>query len=79
MLKLVTIVGRVVLGASGLALTGCAYHDYRDSCYDGPTYRGYAQRVDVRYADRDRYYDRDGYRDGYRHRVRYYERDVRCD
>ena len=75
MLKLVTIAGRVVLGASGLLLTGCAYRDYNDARYDGPVHRGYYERVDYRYGDRDRYYDRDAYR----HHERYYERDGRCD
>jgi major membrane immunogen (membrane-anchored lipoprotein) len=73
MLKLVTIAGRVVLGASGLLLTGCAYRDYHHGRYDGPQYRGYYERVDYRYGDR--YYDRDGYR----HRVRYSDRYGRCD
>ena len=73
MLKLVTIVGRVVLGASGLALTGCAYHDYRDACYDGPSYRAYYERTDYRYADR--HYDHDGYR----HYGHYRDRYERCD
>ena len=77
MLKLVTIAGRVVLGASGLLLTGCAYRDYHYGRYDGPEYRGYYERVDYRYADRDRHFDHD--RDGHRYRTRYYERYDRCD
>ena len=75
MLKLATIAGRVVLGASGLFLTGCAYHDYHRGRYDGPTYRGYYERVDYRYGDRDRYYERDGHRN----RSHYYDRYDRCD
>jgi hypothetical protein len=75
MLKLVTIVGRVVLGASGLALTGCAYHDYHHGRYDGPVRRGYYERVDYRYGERDRYYDRDGHR----YYTRGYDRYERCD
>jgi len=75
MLKLVTIAGRVMLGAGGLLLTGCAYRDYHDDGYYGG-HRGYYERVDYRYG-RDRYYDRD--HDGYRHRDRYVERYGRCD
>jgi len=76
MLKLVTIVGRVVLGASGLLLTGCAYDSYHRGHYDGPAYRGYYERTDYRYGERhDRYYDRDGRW----HRVRYSDRYERCD
>ena len=76
MLKLVTIMGRVVLGASGLLLTGCAYHDYHRGRYDGPAYRTYYERTDYRYGDR---HDRYDYRDGHRHRVRYYNKYERCD
>ena len=73
MLKLMTIAGRVMLGAGGLLLTGCAYRDYREARYDGPVHRGYYERVDYRYGDRDRH-DRD-----YRHGERYYDRYGRCD
>ena len=75
MLRLVTIAGRVVLGAGGLLLTGCAYRDYRDEgrYYEQP-HRGYYERVDYRYGD-DRYYDHDGYR----HHDRYSDRYGRCD
>ena len=73
MLKLVAIAGRVVLGAGGLLLTGCAYRDYCDSRYEGPHYRSYYERTDYRYGDR--YYDRDGYR----HHERYSDRYGRCD
>jgi len=76
MLKLVTIVGRVVLGASGLLLTGCAYDNYHRGHYDGPAYRTYYERTDYHYGDRhERYYDHDGRR----YRERYYDRDGRCD
>src|SRR5437763_745275 len=58
MLRLVTIAGRVMLGAGGLLLTGCAYRDYRDEgrYYEQP-HRAYYERVDYRYGG-DRYYDR---------------------
>jgi hypothetical protein len=75
MLKLVTIAGRVVLGAAGLLLVGCAYRDYDHGRYEGPVQRGYYERVDTRYGHWDRSYDRDGYR----HRERYVERYGRCD
>jgi hypothetical protein len=75
MLRLVTIVGRVMLGASGLLLTGCAYREYRD---DGGYYRpaghSYYERTDYRYGG-ERHYDRDSYR----HRERYNDRYGRCD
>jgi len=73
MLKLVTIAGRVVLGASGLLLVGCAYHEHDRGRYDGPVHRGYYERVDYRYGDRN--YDRDGYR----HREKYVDRYGRCE
>jgi len=73
MLKLVTIAGRAVLGASGLLLVGCAYRDYDHGRYDGPVHRAYYERADYRYGNR--YYDRDEYR----HRVTYNDRYGRCD
>ena len=74
MLRLVTIAGRVMLGAGGLLLTGCAYRDYHDDGrYYEPRHRGYYERVDYRYGDRS--YDRDGYR----HHDRYNDRYGRCD
>ena len=75
MLRLVAIAGRVMLGAGGLLLTGCAYRDYDRGRYgyDGPVQRGYYERVDYRYGDR--HYDRDGYR----HHDRYNDRYGRCD
>ncbi|HEV8605897.1 MAG TPA: hypothetical protein VGQ99_11050 [Tepidisphaeraceae bacterium] len=75
MLKLVTIAGRVVLGASGLLMTGCAVREYRDGGgYYRPVGRSYYERTDYRYGG-DRHYDRDSYR----HRERYNDRYGRCD